>query len=135
MYAIIEVGGRQCRVEPGTRFDVPRLSSAVGAQHTVDQVLLARNGEAVQIGRPYLEGAKVVCEVHAHVLGPKTISYHFRRRENWRKTVGHRQPLTQLVVKDIVVGGAAPAPALAIGEPGTPKARTSKKARSKSDGA
>ena len=101
MYAIIEAGGHQWKVEPGTQFDINRLPVDVGAQHTVERVLLANHEQQVQIGRPYIPGAKVICEVLAHRQGPKTIAYHFRRRENWRKTVGHRQPLTRLVVKDI----------------------------------
>ena len=96
MYAIVEVGGRQWKVEPGARLEVNRLSGAVGTQHVVDRVLLAQNGEGLHIGRPYVSGAKVICEVVEHRLGPKEISYHFRRRENWRKTRGHRQPLTRL---------------------------------------
>jgi large subunit ribosomal protein L21 len=101
MYAIIEAGGRQWKVEPGTQFDINRLSAEVGALHTVERVLFASQDSGVNIGRPYLPGAKVICEVLAHRQGPKAISYHFRRRENWRKTVGHRQPLTRLVVKEI----------------------------------
>jgi len=104
MYAIVELGGRQWKVEPGARLEVNRLPGAVGAQHVVDRVLFAQNGERLQVGRPYVSDAKVICEVVEHRLGPKTISYHYRRRENWRKTRGHRQPLTRLVVKEIVFG-------------------------------
>jgi large subunit ribosomal protein L21 len=108
MYAVIELGGRQWKVEPGTRLDVNRLAAEVGGTHTVERVLLAHDGQQVRIGRPYVEGAKVVCEVVAHRLGPKVISYHFRRRENWRKTVGHRQPLSRLVVKEVQFPDGAP---------------------------
>ena len=101
MYAIIEIGGHQWKVEPGTRLDVNRVPAEVGAMHTVDRVLLTHTGQELTVGRPYVEGAKVVCEVVDHRLGSKAISYHFRRRENWRKTVGHRQPLSRLVVKEI----------------------------------
>jgi large subunit ribosomal protein L21 len=107
MYAIIEVGGRQWKVEPGTRLEVNRVSTAEGGELPVEQILFAHDGAKTHIGRPYVQGAKVICEVLGHRLGPKTISYHFRRRENWRKTVGHRQPLTQLVVKDILFPGVA----------------------------
>ena len=103
MYAIIEVGGRQWRVEPGTQLDINRVSGAVGTPLPVEKVLLAHDGTQAHVGRPYLQGAKVMCEVLEHRQGPKEISYHFRRRENWRKTVGHRQPLTRLIVKDIVM--------------------------------
>ncbi len=107
MYAIIEVGGRQWKVEPGTRLEVNRVPAAVGSAHAVERVLLAYDGTQLQVGRPYVEGAKVLCEVIEHRQGPKTISYHFRRRENWRNTKGHRQPLSRLVVKEIVCGGGA----------------------------
>ena len=107
MYAIVELGGRQWKVEPGTRLDVNRVASAIGDQLSVEQVLLAHDGTRPHVGRPYVQGAKVTCEVVEHRQGPKEISYHFRRRENWRKTVGSRQPLTRLVVKDIVLPGTS----------------------------
>lgn len=128
MYAVIELGGRQWKVEPGTQLDVNRLPSDVGATQTVERVLMTHDGSAFQVGRPYVEGARVVCEVLAHRQGPKVISYHFRRRENWRKTVGHRQPLTRLLVKDIVLPGGSVAavakkPANTTPAPKAPAAR------------
>ena len=116
MYAIVEMGGRQWKVEPGTRLEINRLSAEVGAQHKVERVLLAHDGTSVQIGSPYVSGVAVVCEVLEHHKGPKIISYHFRRRENWRKTVGHRQPMTRLVVKDILFGGQSAVAATAAME-------------------
>ena len=118
MYAIIELGGRQWKVEPGTRLDVNRVTAGPGGQLPVEQILFVQDGAQTHVGRPYVQGAKVICEVLEHRLGPKVLSYHFRRRENWRKTVGHRQPLSRLVVKDIMMpgaaGGDAPAPAAAV---------------------
>ena len=122
MYAIIEAGGRQWKVQPGTRFDINRLSSEVGAIHTVQRVLLAQDEAGLKIGRPYLPDAQVVCEVLAHRQGPKTIAYHYRRRENWRKTVGHRQPLTRLVVKDIILSVASAAQKREHAEGAAPRA-------------
>lgn len=104
MYAIVEAGGRQWKVEPGSRLRINQIATAAGSQQTLDKVLLAHNGSRVQVGRPYVPGASVVCEVLDHRPGPKTIAYHFRRRENWRKTVGHRQPLTTLLVKELKLG-------------------------------
>lgn len=103
MYAIIELGGRQWKVEQGTKLEVNRLPAEAGGTYAVERILLTRNGQEIHIGRPYVPGAKVICEVLEHRLGPKVISYHYRRRENWRKTVGHRQPLTRLIVKEITV--------------------------------
>ena len=115
MYAVVELGGRQWKVEPGTRLQVNRMAAATGSEHVADRVLFAHDGTKAQAGRPYVEDAKVVCEVLDHPLGPKEISYHFRRRENWRRTKGHRQPLTRLVVRSIICGGvtAGEAPAKA----------------------
>ena len=125
MYAVVEASGRQWKVEPGMRLVINRVSSPVGSQHTLDRVLFAHDGMHAKVGRPYVEGAQVICEVVEHGLGPKTISYHFRRRENWRKTVGHRQPLSRLLVKDIVLSGAAepPTASAATQEPGVPAAK------------
>ncbi len=103
MYAIIAVGGRQFRVEPGSRLTINRLSVAVGAHHVVEHVLLASDGAAVHIGTPYCANATVLCEVLEHGQGDKTITYKFRRRENYRRTRGHRQALTTLLVKEISV--------------------------------
>ena len=105
MYAIVELGGRQWKVEPGSRLEVNRLDVPVGKKHEVTSVLLTQDGTDVKIGKPYVSGARVVCEVLEHPLGPKVISYHYRRRENWRKTRGHRQRLTQLLVKEIAATG------------------------------
>ena len=103
MYAVVEVGGRQWRVEPGAQLKVNRLAVKVGGTHSLDRVLLTSDGKQTEIGRPYCQGAKVVCEVLEHSRCPKVIAYKFRRRENYRKTIGHRQNLTTLLVKDIVV--------------------------------
>ena len=104
MYAIVEAGGRQWKVEPGHQLVVNRLSADVGSHHVVDRVLLLSDGQSVQVGRPYLPGVKVLCEVLEHRQGPKVVTYKFRRRENYRRTRGHRQLLTKLLVKDIQVG-------------------------------
>ncbi|MBI2884686.1 MAG: 50S ribosomal protein L21 [Candidatus Omnitrophica bacterium] len=103
MYAIVELGGRQWRVEPGMRLTVNRLPEAIGGHHTVEKVLLASDGKTVQVGRPYCAGAKVLCEVVEQPRGKKIRSYKFRRRENYRRTVGHRQDLTTLLVKEIAL--------------------------------
>jgi large subunit ribosomal protein L21 len=71
----------------------------------LDQVLLANDGTTTTIGQPYLKGAQVLCEILEHKKGPKVITYKFRRRENFRRTRGHRQSLTRLLVKDISLKG------------------------------
>ena len=106
MYAIVELGGRQWRVEPGSQLRVNRVAGKQGGQYVADRVLLTGDGKTTQIGQPYCEGAKVVCEVLDHRKGPKVINYKFRRRENYRRTRGHRQLLTTLLVKEITLKSA-----------------------------
>lgn len=101
MYAIVEAAGRQWRLEPGTQVTLNQVAGSVGAEHVLDRVLLANDGKTTAIGRPYLKGAQVLCEILEHHKGPKVITYKFRRRENFRRTRGHRQLLTKLLVKDI----------------------------------
>ncbi len=136
MYAIVQMGGRQWRVEPGTTLEINRLPLEVGARHTVEQVLMARDGEQVSIGKPFVAGASVVCEVTEHKLGPKVISFHYRRRENWRKKRGFRASLTRLVVKSISVGGRVveaeePKPRTVTAPKPKPAAKTTKVAAKK----
>ena len=133
MYAIIELGGRQWKVEPGTRLDINRVAGGVGTQLPIERVLLAHDGAKAVVGAPYIEGAQVLCEVVEHRLGPKEISYHFRRRENWRKTFGHRQPLTRVVIKDILLAGAGPKkePHKAAATPATTKVRAPRRTTKK----
>ena len=101
MYAVIELSGRQLRVEPGAQVTVNRVPAAAGKPYTAERVLLASDGKSLQVGTPYCKGAKVLCEVLEHRRGPKVITYKFRRRENFRRTRGHRQELTRLLVKSI----------------------------------
>ena len=104
MYAVIEISGRQVRVEPGTKLTVNRVATAAGKPYTAGHVLLANDGKALRVGTPYCAGAKVVCEVLEHSKGPKVITYKFRRRENFRRTRGHRQLLSKLLVTSIDLG-------------------------------
>jgi len=124
-YVIMKLGGLQWRVEAGLYLDVNRLSGDVGSEFSVDQVLLASDDGKISVGKPYVSGAKVVCEVMEHRKGPKIITYKFRRRENWRKTVGHRQPLTRVMVKGIEIGGKRVASKTAV-----KPAKTSKTSKS-----
>ena len=103
MYAVVQFGGLQFRVSPGETFETNRLADAVGKKVTLDQVLLAQDGKQLHIGQPTLKGAKVICEVTRHLRGEKVIAFKFRRRESYKRTKGHRQSLTRLLVKEITV--------------------------------
>jgi len=107
MYAIFEDGSRQYRVSEG---DVVRLDyreAEVGSQLEFKRVLLYQKDQDTQIGQPLLDGARVVADVISH---PSTKLYiqHFRRRKNYRRLRGHRQPYTQVQIRWILLKGQEP---------------------------
>ena len=104
MYAIIEVGGKQYKVEKGDIFDIERQDKKEGQSLTLNKVLLASKDKKIHIGQPYIKGAKVSAEVIKNLKGPKVISYKYIRRESshWKK--GHRQLLTRIRIEDIKLG-------------------------------
>ena len=100
-YAIIETGGKQYRVEEGTRLQVESLPAEKGARITLDKVLfVAKDGE-VQVGKPTVSGAKVIAEVLAQDRGPKILVFKKRSKKTYKKSMGHRQNYTELLVKGI----------------------------------
>lgn len=100
MYAIIETGGKQLRVEEGREVKVEKLEVEVGSEVSIDKVLLV-GGENISVGTPYVDNAKVTCEVVEHGKGDKIVVFHKWRRNDSRKKQGHRQPFTTLKVKAI----------------------------------
>jgi len=101
-YAVIRAGGKQYRVAKGDMLLVEKMEVEVGAQWTADEVLfIARSPGQFEIGKPLVKGAKVSFEVLQQTLGKKILIRHHRRRQSSQKTLGHRQPLTRIVVKDI----------------------------------
>ncbi|SKA73657.1 large subunit ribosomal protein L21 [Paucidesulfovibrio gracilis DSM 16080] len=101
MFAIIETGGKQFRVEEGLELDVELLKAEAGSTVSIDKVLLVGNGDATQIGAPYVDGAKVDCEVVKHGRGKKVVVFHKLPKKDARKKQGHRQDFTRLKVKSI----------------------------------
>jgi large subunit ribosomal protein L21 len=104
MYAVIETGGKQHRVEEGETLRVEKLEVATGESIDFDQVLLAGSGESVKIGTPYVEGGKVTAEVVAHGRDKKVTIVKFRRRKHHRKQAGHRQWFTEIKITGINAG-------------------------------
>ena len=100
MYAIIETGGKQYRVEEGTKFMVEKLPVEAGSDVTLDKVLMLGGAEC-KVGTPYVAGAAVTAEVIAQGRGPKVKVFKRWRRNDSRKLRGHRQPCTMLKVKSI----------------------------------
>lgn len=100
MYAIIETGGKQFRVEEGVKICVEKLDAPVGSEISLDKVLML-GGESVNIGAPYVEGAKVKAQVLDHGRGQKILVFKKWRRNDSRKLQGHRQPFTALKITAI----------------------------------
>ncbi|MBI5167630.1 MAG: 50S ribosomal protein L21 [candidate division NC10 bacterium] len=101
MYAIVETGGKQYRVEPGKVIAVERIQGGVGDSVELDKVLLFSDGEQTRIGNPHISGIKVLSEIVSQGRGDKVIVFKFRRRKKYRRKQGHRQALTRLLIKEI----------------------------------
>ena len=101
MYAIIKTGGKQFRAEPGQTIKVPSLPNEVGDTVTFDQVLLTGGDEGVSLGAPMLDGAAVTGEVVRHGKARKVIIFKWKRRKNYRRKQGHRQPFTEVRIGEI----------------------------------
>jgi large subunit ribosomal protein L21 len=102
MFAVIKTGGKQYRVAEGDRLRVEKLAGDVGAKVTFDQVLLV-SGDSVKVGTPLVSGAKVSAEIVAQDRDKKVIVFKFRRRKNYRRKQGHRQPFTELKITGVSV--------------------------------
>ena len=101
MYAIVEVLGKQYRVQEGCKVVVDLMDAEKGSEISLDRVLMI-GGEAVRIGAPVVEGAKVTAKIVDHVLGDKVVVFKHKRRKAERRTQGHRQQYTVLTVTGIV---------------------------------
>ena len=103
MYAILEVGNRQYKVAENDEILIEKALSARTHKLSLDKVLLIAKDKNIKIGKPYLKGAKVNCEVKAHLKGKKKIAFKYRRRKDSQSKKGHRQKLVKVLVKEIVV--------------------------------
>ncbi len=102
MYAVIETGGKQYRVEPGDVIDVERGPQVSDESEVVfDRVLLLGGEGDVQVGRPTVEGAEVQGVCLGEVRGPKVVVFKMKRRKGYRRKNGHRQDLLRVRIQDI----------------------------------
>ena len=113
MYAIIETGGKQYRVELGTELQVERLAGEPGREVILDRVLLVADDESAVIGRPLVVGAKVRASVLRQDRGEKIVVFKYKPKTRRRTKRGHRQELTVLRVADIIHDGQSAAKAAA----------------------
>ena len=100
MYAIVETGGKQIKVEVGQKIYVEKLTAEVGSSVTFDKVLLVSDSK-LSVGNPYVKGASVTAKVEKQGLGKKIRVFKYKSKANERKTIGHRQPYTCLVIESI----------------------------------
>jgi len=101
VYAVVRLAGKQFWVKPNEIVDVPLLELEPGTVISIDEVLAYSDGTDVRVGKPLVEGVKVVGEVVAHAREAKIQLYKMRRRKNYRKKMGHRQHYTRLRIKEI----------------------------------
>ncbi len=104
MYAVIESGGKQHRVEPGEVLKLEKLGASEGDTVDFDKVMMIGEGSDVKIGAPYVEGGKVTAEIVSHGRGDKVTIIKMRRRKHYRRQAGHRQSYTEVKIKEISGG-------------------------------
>jgi large subunit ribosomal protein L21 len=112
MYAVIETGGKQYRVEVGTELEVELLAVEPGQAITLDRVLLVADGDESSIGRPLVADASVSAEVLRQIRGEKLIAFKYRPKARSRVKKGHRQELTVLRITDVRLGSKSAADAV-----------------------
>jgi large subunit ribosomal protein L21 len=105
IYAIVRSGGKQYRVEVGSKINVERLAAAEGDKVELSDVLLLADGGQVTTGNPTVAGAKVTAQVVEHGRSPKAVVFKYKAKVRYRRRTGHRQPFTRLAVEEIVAPG------------------------------
>ena len=103
MFAIVKTGGKQYRAEKDLKLVVEKLDGEVGSTVELGEVLMAGDAAKSVIGAPFIAGAKVQAEIIGQGKGDKVIIFKKKRRHNYRRKNGHRQPLTVLKVTNIIV--------------------------------
>jgi len=101
MYAVFKTGGKQYRAAKGDKLKIEKLDAAEGDSVAFDEVLLVGEGEDVKVGAPLVSGGKVEAKVLAQAKDKKIEVIKFRRRQNYRRTKGHRQPFTLVEITGI----------------------------------
>lgn len=102
MYAVIETGGKQYRVQEGDTIFVEKLNNSEGEKVNFDRVLFVSKEDDVKVGKPYVEGAKVEGTVLEQGKGKKVIIFKYKPKKDYRKKQGHRQPYTKVKIEKIL---------------------------------
>lgn len=104
MYAVIKTGGKQYRVSAGDKLNIETLPVETGGDVQFDQVLMLAEGENIDVGAPYVDGARVTAKVIEHGRGDKIRIVKFKRRKHYRRTMGHRQNYTRVEITGVQRG-------------------------------
>ena len=108
LYAIAETSGQQFWFEVNRYYDIDRLNAKEKDKITLEKVLLLKDKNSINIGKPYIKDAKIELEVVSHKRDKKILVYKMRPKKKTRRKMGHRQELTRVMVKSISVGKSAP---------------------------
>jgi large subunit ribosomal protein L21 len=109
-YAIVETGGKQYKVAPGQKIDVDRLAIADGKEVELSKVLLIADGKETIVGRPTIDGAKVIATCLGEHKNDKIIVFRYKPKVRYRRKTGHRQLHARLEIKEIIKPGEEIAP-------------------------
>lgn len=101
MYAVIETGGKQYKVSEGDVIFIEKLEAAEGEAVTFDKVLVVADGEKVNVGAPVVAGATVTAKVEKQGKAKKIYVFKMKRKKNYRRKKGHRQPFTKVTIEKI----------------------------------
>ena len=103
MYAVLSTGGKQYKVEEGDVLRIEKISGDVGASVSFDKVLMFSDGEKVRVGTPLIDGISVSGHIVEQDKAKKILIFKYKRRKNYRRKQGHRQPYTAIKIDSITV--------------------------------
>jgi large subunit ribosomal protein L21 len=133
MFAVIKTGGKQYRVAADDLLKIEKVAGVTGDMVEFDKIMMVGEGADAAIGAPYVDGAMVTAEVVTQGRTRKIIAFKKRRRQNSRRTIGHRQHLTTIRIAEILTGGAKPKKAAAKKAPAKKADAPAAKAAPKAD--
>ena len=108
LYAIAETSGQQFWFEVNRYYDIDRLNAKEKDKITLEKVLLLKDKNSINIGKPYVKDAKIELEVISHKRDKKILVYKMRPKKKTRRKMGHRQELTRVMVRSITLGKSSP---------------------------
>jgi len=103
MYAIVEIGGQQFKIGKDQKIYVNKLEGEEGSNVEFEDVLLVADGDKIKVGKPNVKGARVKAKILGHPKADKVLIFKKKRRKGYQTLRGHRQPMTQLQIEDLIV--------------------------------